>query len=174
MFFITADEHYFHKNIIEYAERPFKDLDEMHAELIKRHNEVVVSEFDRVIHAGDFSFAGKDRTQEIITQLNGQHTFLKGSHDKWLGDNKNGNWMWIGDIKGKYVVICHYSMRTWERSHYNSWQLYGHSHGRLEPIGKQLDIGVDCNNYYPFSWDQIVELMKERSNNPNYIHRKRL
>jgi calcineurin-like phosphoesterase family protein len=40
-------------------------------------------------------------------------------------------------------------MRVWPRSHHNSWQLYGHSHGKLLPIGKQWDIGVDNNDFYP-------------------------
>jgi calcineurin-like phosphoesterase family protein len=64
-------------------------------------------------------------------------------------------------------------MRTWARSHYNSWQLYGHSHGKLEPIGKQWDIGVDNNNYYPVSFDQITEIMKTRPDNPNLIKRRK-
>ena len=46
-------------------------------------------------------------------------------------------------------------MRVWNKSHYGSWELYGHSHGTLEPIGKQLDVGVDTNNFYPYSFEDI-------------------
>jgi calcineurin-like phosphoesterase family protein len=60
-------------------------------------------------------------------------------------------------------------MRVWPRSHYNSWQLYGHSHGRLEPVGKQWDVGVDNNNFYPVSFDQLVEIMKNRPDNFNLV-----
>jgi len=58
-------------------------------------------------------------------------------------------------------------MRVWSRSHYNSWQLFGHSHGTLEPIGKQLDIGVDCHDFNPLSFDQVFKIMKSRPDNPN-------
>jgi calcineurin-like phosphoesterase family protein len=68
--------------------------------------------------------------------------------------------------------VCHYAMRTWARSHYNSYQLHGHSHGRLEPIGKQWDIGVDNNDFYPVSLDGIAEIMSKRPDNPNFIGKK--
>jgi calcineurin-like phosphoesterase family protein len=60
------------------------------------------------------------------------------------------------------------TMAAWPRSHYNSWQLFGHSHGKRWTQGKQHDVGVDNNNYYPVSFDRIVEIMKERPDNPNY------
>jgi calcineurin-like phosphoesterase family protein len=51
----------------------------------------------------------------------------------------------------------------------NSWQLYGHSHGKLAPIGKQWDIGVDNNNFYPVSFNKICEIMVDRPDNPNFV-----
>ena len=64
-------------------------------------------------------------------------------------------------------------MRVWHKSHFNSWQLYGHSHGSLEPIGKQLDVGVDTNRFKPISFDQIKNLMNSKPNNFNYIQLER-
>ena len=29
------------------------------------------------------------------------------------------------------IVLCHYAMRVWQKSHYGAWMLYGHSHGTL-------------------------------------------
>jgi calcineurin-like phosphoesterase family protein len=48
-------------------------------------------------------------------------------------------------------------MRTWPASHMGSWQLYGHSHGKLPPIGFQLDVGVDSWEFYPVSWEEVKE-----------------
>ena len=39
--FFTADEHYFHQSIIEYCARGVKDVNQMHKNLIYRHNQVV-------------------------------------------------------------------------------------------------------------------------------------
>jgi len=62
-------------------------------------------------------------------------------------------------------------MRTWPKSHYNTWQLFGHSHGKLKGIGKQLDVGVDTNNFYPYTFEQLKEKMKNQPNNFNFINK---
>lgn len=167
MYFVTADEHYGHENSIIYSKRPYTSLKEMEEDLIARHNEVVEKD-DIVIHAGDFCLKGSKYAWKIIERLNGTHIFLKGSHDYWLP--KKHPTRWEGIIEGQYVVIDHYPLRTWARSHYGSWQLHGHNHGRLPPIGKQLDVGVDTGNYYPYSWGNIVCIMNdEREDNPNLV-----
>jgi len=60
-------------------------------------------------------------------------------------------------------------LRVWEKSHFNSWQLYGHSHGNLDDIGKQYDVGVDANNFLPVSFANLKELMEAKKDNFNYI-----
>ena len=169
MWFFTADEHYYHANIIKYCNRPFLSVGEMNEILIQNHNRVVKSG-DIVVHAGDFSLASKDKTEEIIKRLNGVHIFLKGDHDKWLPPRTTQ--IWQKKIDNHYIVVCHYALRVWPRSHYGSWHLFAHSHGRLEPIGKSWDIGVDNNRYYPLSLDEIVEIMKERPDNLNLVEKK--
>lgn len=168
MYFFTADEHYGHANIIRYCDRPFGSVEVMDEELIRRHNSVVKSG-DAVIHAGDFTLRDKVFAWNTIARLNGSHFFLVGSHDRWLP--KNTPYILENTINGVFMVVCHYAMRTWRKSHYNSIHLYGHSHGRLDPIGKQWDIGVDNNNFYPLSFDDIVDIMKSRPDNPNLIRK---
>jgi len=151
-YFFTADEHYFHQNILKYTQRPFTTVEEMNEKLIRRHNEVV-GKNDTVIHAGDFALAAKKKVGEIIEQLNGYHVFLQGSHDKW---GTNLPFLWERKIGDVYVVVCHYPMLSWPRSHYGSIMLHGHSHGRLtNPPDRVLDIGVDSWDYYPVGLDEI-------------------
>lgn len=166
MHFFTSDEHLFHSNIIRFCIRPFENVHEMHECIIERNNEVV-KPGDTVVHAGDYSFANKEITSRVISRLNGVHIFLKGSHDKWLPSNTLQ--IWEKKIGDHYVIVCHYSLRVWPRSHYNSWQLFGHSHGKLNTIGKQYDIGVDNNNFYPVSMDEIETIMKDKPDNFNFI-----
>ena len=80
---MTSDTHFHHKNIIKYeaAARPFKDRDEMDAELVKRWNEVI-GPSDVVFHLGDFAFAGKNYISSIVHQLNGRKILLLGNHDR--------------------------------------------------------------------------------------------
>ncbi len=167
MYYFTSDEHYGHKNIIQHCNRPYKSIEEMDESLISLHNSVV-KDGDTVIHGGDFCFTNKiDRAQKYIQQLNGNHIFLKGSHDHWL---KDAHEIWEKKVGDEYIVVCHYAMRVWPKSHFNSWQLYGHSHGKLKTVGKQWDIGVDNNDFLPVSLNRITEIMNNKPDNPNRIY----
>jgi calcineurin-like phosphoesterase family protein len=160
MYFFTSDWHIGHANIIKFCNRPFRDVREMEQELIERHNSVVTDN-DIVIHAGDFAFRNTTSVDKYQAKLNGNNIFLKGSHDKW---NKHGAYLWEGMIEDHYVVVCHYAMLSWPRSHYGSWQLFGHSHGNQKGhnVQKQYDIGVDSNNYYPVSFDYLKVYFGQR------------
>lgn len=174
MYFFTGDQHFGHGNIRTYCARPFSSTEEMDSEIIKRHNEVVKKE-DIVIHAGDFTFKKSyQETLKYVHQLNGQNIFLIGSHDSWLKGTTAHPYIWEKMIEDVYVVVCHYAMRVWPRSHYNSWCLYGHSHGRLDPVGKSYDVGVDNkeNNFYPVSFNQLKIIMAKQPDNFNYIGNK--
>ena len=86
-YFFTSDEHYGHTNIIKYCDRPFKNVDDMDTEIIKRHNEVVGDE-DIVIHAGDFTMRKNAReAKNYMKRLNGMHIFIRGSHDYWMDNS---------------------------------------------------------------------------------------
>ena len=165
---------------------------EMNEVLIENHNERVTPQ-DVTVHAGDFCWYKKlaqtksERSQcksaeEIIKQLNGTHIFIRGSHDAWLPSSAKYMWRKNVDVPPvvrysnyrqsnqivrlaykQFIVVCHYAMRRWERSHYGSWNLHGHSHGQLESIGLQHDVGVDNNNYYPVSLVDLVEIMKHKT-----------
>lgn len=170
MYFFTADEHYGHTNSIVYGNRPFDSVEEMDEKLIKNFNSVVGSN-DITIHAGDFTLIhSKEKVyKNYVNRLNGNHIFLRASHDYWLP--KNARQIWQKMIEDFYIVVCHYPMRTWARSHFNSWQLHGHSHGKLEPIGKQWDIGVDNNKFYPLSFELVKQIMDGRPDNFNLVRR---
>jgi calcineurin-like phosphoesterase family protein len=163
MLWFTADEHYNHANIIRYCDRPFSDVEEMNDAMIHRNNRIV-KPGDRVYHLGDFIMGDNDAAREIISHLVGQHIFIKGSHDKWLPKTHPMLMeIYVCDEKlipgtkiPSAVTLCHYAMRMWSRSHYGAIQLYGHSHGRLKPQGRQMDVGVDCWGYGPVNFDAVL------------------
>jgi calcineurin-like phosphoesterase family protein len=167
MYFFTGDEHYWHKNIITYCNRPFSSVEEMNERMIYNSNSAV-KEGDIVIHAGDFALCSEEEAGKIIKRLNGRHVFLNGDHDRWMGKKRSWDIRYY-KMENESIIVCHYCMRTWFKSHYNSWHLYAHSHGTLPSIGKSHDIGVDNNSFLPLSFPKIVELMKSKPNNPNYL-----
>jgi len=165
-YFFTADEHYGHLNIIKYCDRPFRTVEEMDDEIIRRHNEVVGID-DVVYHLGDFTLRDAQAAENYRRRLNGRHYFLKGSHDNWLPSDYNK--MVVIKIGDHTITMCHYAMRTWQASHYNSWQLFGHSHGKLLGIGKQMDVGVDTHGFYPYSFEDVYKIMDKKEDNFNLI-----
>ncbi len=156
MYYFTADEHYGHDNIRGYCDRPFDSAEEMDKVIIERHNAVVAPN-DIVVHARDFTLKKKSRAEEYIKQLNGNHIFLRGSHDRWLANSVP--MVYRKRIEDQLVVVCHYAMRVWEESHYGSWQLYGHSHGNLAAVGLQMDVGVDSHDFYPVSFSKVKTIL---------------
>lgn len=175
MKFFTGCTHYFHKNIIRYCKRPFDNINEMNETMIKNYNSVI-GENDEVYFLGDFAQCPINDILTVLLKLNGQKFFILGDHDKQIYlcrsyFNKISPMMKI-KINNITVTLCHYSMRVWSKSHYNSWHLYSHSHGQLDPQGKSWDVGVDNNNFIPLSEIQIEKIMKNRPNNFNLINNK--
>lgn len=171
--FFTSDEHFGHTNIIKYSNRPYPSVAEMDQDLINKFNRKVPKD-GYTIHGGDF-YLGRDKQtvwDRYVRHLNGKHLFLMGSHDKWL-DNTKAHEIVELRINDQLIVVCHYAMRVWPASHYNSWLLYGHSHGRLPSEGKSHDIGVDNNNYEPISYEEVVDIMNNKPDNFNLVKNRR-
>jgi calcineurin-like phosphoesterase family protein len=171
MYLITGDEHYFHQNkknpnkgIIHFCNRPYTHIDDMHHDLIQKHNQIATDK-DITIHAGDTSFGTKAQTNDIIRQLNGNHIFIAGCHDRWL--RKSASARWIKKVDGVIVHVEHYPLRSWFASYHGSINLHAHTHGRLiDPYPRQKDIGVDTNNFYPYILhDLIPALLKQPNEN---------
>lgn len=76
-----SDTHFNHANIINFCNRPFKDVSEMNSALIKNWNKRV-SPDDIVYHLGDFAMGDRRLIPRIINSLNGKIILIKGNHDK--------------------------------------------------------------------------------------------
>lgn len=139
MNYFIADLHFGHENILSYDNRPFKDIEEHDAELVKLWNETVDDD-DDVYILGDISWYGPDRTLEIFKQLKGKKHLIKGNHDgKLLKDEQIQNlFVEITDYKELRVsrslgiVLCHYPIPCFNRHYYGWVHLYGHVHNSFE------------------------------------------
>jgi len=165
--FFTADTHFDHQKIIGFCNRPFKDVHEMNAILIMNWNNTVKGG-DVVYHLGDFSFGGKMRVEEILSQLNGQIHWIFGNHDHRDARRADG-FAWKGDFKRirvgeTRISLMHYAMRVWPNSHHGAWHLYGHSHDGLaeEPLRACFDVGVDKWEFKPVSYEQVADRIEKK------------
>jgi calcineurin-like phosphoesterase family protein len=118
-----------------------------------------------------------------MRRLNFKHFhFIKGNHDKpfidWhhnFGNEELARKVTVyphfleTKIEGHQFVLCHYAMATFNRKNHNAIHLCGHSHYTLsaarkdgKELGKVLDVGVDGNNFYPYSFDEIIRIMNTK------------
>jgi len=172
MIYFTSDFHLGHANILEFDNRPWNTIQEHDRALVDIWNSQVTSE-DEVYHLGDFAFkCSKYYVQGILSRLNGNKFFIRGSHDQLL--DKIGAEGYFSWIKERYflqlkkdqrfgIFLDHHAHRVWPKSHYKTWHLYGHSHGNLiENDSLSFDVGIMCNNYKLLSLDDIRERMERK------------
>lgn len=188
MNWFTSDWHLRHKKIIEYSNRPFRSVEHMGEEIIGRCNDVV-DENDTLFYNGDLAFdlsGDLDKIYAIRDQIKCRYIhFLLGNHDHVIEKHRerllsDRVFMSITDMytcnttKPK-VVLCHYALRVWNKSHHGVYHLYGHSHGSLEddPNSLSFDCGVDTNDFYPYSFEEVKAVMSRKTWAPVDHHNTR-
>ena len=159
-FWFTADYHLGHSKIIEYCNRPFKNVNEMNYEIIKRHNEII-EEKDIVFHIGDFCFknTGSPKVLEYEKLLNGKLIFIRGNHDC---NNSCKTILESAIIKyGGYEMNLVHNPGDYNPNYLIN--LVGHVHNRWKiqqmKTSVLLNVGVDIWNYYPISIKTINKVI---------------
>jgi calcineurin-like phosphoesterase family protein len=171
MRFFTSDWHFNHVNICgptlskwDQGYRNFGSLQEMNDTIINRLNERVGSD-DELFMLGDVAFGNVQDFFNIRRRINCRTIHLiYGNHDEKIYDSEELRALFATTqdymelrLGKEHLVLFHYCMRVWHKNGRGAIQLYGHSHGSLpEPAGRQFDIGVDCNEYYPWSLDEVL------------------
>lgn len=175
----------------------------------------LVKPTDNVFHLGDFAFMQLQPLRELLYNLNGFKTLILGNHDKVIIENRakltRDPKLFLGIVdyleldqqvagdKGTKIILAHYGHRVWNKAHYGSIHLYGHSHGTLPPFGRSVDVGVDApfiinrypnglcaeepnrggmcprkpEDYRPVSLDEVTTYMKDRTYEAVDRHEKR-
>lgn len=178
----TSDMHYGHTNIIKYANRPFKHVDEMD-QAMEDNWRAVVKPGDTVYVLGDCAFyKDQSKTIRLFQRLPGQKHLVWGNHDKHLRKNPDFVKLFgkVGDLLDikvpdpdadggdRRIVLCHYAMRVWNKSHFGAYHLYGHSHGSLpdDPHSLSIDVGVDCWGFTPIKYETVRRRMLQKNFKP--------
>lgn len=151
--FFTSDTHFGDPRILRIDRRPYASLAEHDASLTARWNAVVGPE-DEVWHLGDFALGpSPDEAQALLDGLNGVKHLIIGNNDGPATLSLTG-WSSVRhyaelEIDGTHLVLCHYPFRTWNRMGRGVVDIHGHSHGKLKPIPRQYDVGVDVFDFSP-------------------------
>jgi calcineurin-like phosphoesterase family protein len=116
---------------------------------------------DTVWHLGDFAVrVPAARAAALLDRLHGTKHLVAGNADGRATRALPG-WASVQDyaelgLAGRRLVLCHYPLRAWNGQHCGAADLHGHSHGRLEPLPRQLDVGVDAWDFRPVGLDEIL------------------
>ena len=159
----TADTHFGHAGARALYRRPFPDVAAMDAALVERWNEAVAPS-DDVWHLGDFAVRqAPERMAALLGQLHGRKHLVTGNNDPPACLALPG-WASVQpyielDADGRALVLCHYAFRTWRGMGQGAVNLHGHSHGRLRPMTRQFDVGVDARGFRPA---QLADLLEQR------------
>jgi calcineurin-like phosphoesterase family protein len=131
MLFLTSDPHYGHENIIKYCSRPFRDVNHMNTEMVRRWN-MTVGPNDQVIILGDFAL-WQGAIPKYVPLLQGQKFLVPGNHDHvWKFHKKFTRerveeaeeagitvlppLLFLSDVTGdpehKKILLCHFQFMT--------------------------------------------------------------
>lgn len=183
----TSDWHLGHKTVITRGRRNFTNVFQM--------NDYILHSMFDYFERGDIVYFGGDmawnedivqKVFEMVRQKKIEFHWILGNHDnrakKWWGEAKTVSQ--IKEVKlsngfeTHHAVICHYPLFTWNRSHYNSFLLFGHHHthtygyetiGLYEGMGKRLNINCEFHDYAPLSEEYVIDIMKGRPDNWDLI-----
>lgn len=204
--FFTSDTHYSHSNICrattrwtdaDSVTRDFKSLEHMNDTLVNNINEVVGQD-DILIHLGDWSFGGFEMIEEFRSRIFCKNVHLTfGNHDHHIRRNKGGvqdlfsstqDYLHLdlripkGKEMDKLTLVCmHFPIASWDGMNDGVIHLHGHVHlPKHQRIGqgKVMDVGVDGNDLFPISIQEIRTIMRDRPvkslSLPKDHHEKRL
>lgn len=165
MDYFSADWHLDHANIIKYDGRPFKTVEQMNEAIIKNVCSTL-KKGDKLYFLGDFAMTRSTNSMEghmkAVSYTGAELFFIKGNHDKrdtielyrkygtYLGEQKMIRVMDKNKPEGyQDIVLNHYRMDVWDKSHHGVWHLHGHSHHTLpeRPTARCMDVGINGSWY---------------------------
>ena len=174
-FWVASDHHFFHKNIIGYCDRPFKDEHEMNETLLRNHNSVV-SENDLVIFLGDMSANLRSRDLGYyLRNLKGTKILIRGNHDRKSDDwyKKNGfsdvyYFMKIGEyFFSHYPLVMNKWSNQIEHAIYRKFKesgckklVHGHTHNRVVAPEEEIirfNVCLEHWNYFPVDFEELTK-----------------
>lgn len=167
--FFTADLHFHHHHIINFCNRPYKNVDEMNESIIENWNNKIPKTGTTFI-LGDVTWQALQTTEHLLDQLNGKKILITGNHDKqsivsYFEESYDMLGITITDekeYKKYYVHLCHFPLAEWDRFFHGSYHLHGHQHKSkdMRIVQKnKLDVGLDSNNMIPYSWEDVKNVI---------------
>lgn len=185
-----SDHHLGHWNILQYGERPFKTLAEMHDALVQFHNELVKPQ-DHVSFLGDVTLKRGGRLDKEwfaaeIRRYNGHKRLYLGNHDHWPSkfylesgfEKIYATWRCEEGFVSSHIPLHPRSLSTatgnvhghihqaatYEPVVFNK-SVFGeesrkHKHGSFPRVVPYINVSVEAVDYKPVNKDEILAIIR--------------
>lgn len=158
-----SDQHFYHKNIIGFCDRPYMNVDHMTEQLVANYNDYVGKD-DVCIWGGDVGFGNDTKINKVLRRCNGYKILVIGNHDLNKGKLRH---LEFDEIHLVYllenILFTHYPMDNIPWPWFNA---HGHLHigGYDHETGHLLNFNVNCeiHGYKPIEFEEIKRIAKIR------------
>lgn len=196
MKYFSSDWHLGHVGSIKFSSRPFANVEEMDRTIIQRMT-APIKKGDDFYFLGDLAWDPKSAAMFFEAfPSKARFYWILGNHDKdkqrtdlrrelkpfekycaFVGDMLEIKFSTAPNTPRQAITLAHYPMLTWNKSHYNAWQLFGHHHvasWKHDEIpwranGKQLNVNCEFFGYDPIDETYLIEIMATKPNNWDLI-----
>ncbi len=188
--FFTSDLHLSHASILKgYRGTKFSSVEEHNSIIIE--NLLAIPRGSNLVIAGDLFWKfNSEQVKDFFDKFQKKKInihIVYGNHDKinWFNHKaiKSQGYKKIFSIEKQPITVDHYNGCVWNRSHYNAWLLFGHTHvgdsthvksGALDIDdtyfrGKKMNVNIEMHQFKPWSFDEIKSYMDEQEDNWDFI-----
>lgn len=152
-----SDQHFCHRNIIRFCDRPFNSVEEMNRSLLENCLARVQQE-DIVIFGGDVMMKDLQSANEILREIPGHKVLVLGNHDcqgeavLLLEVDEVAPWLEI-NFEGRSIFVSHYPLSE-HLLDFRQINLHGHIHNNPLPStlgagNRHVNMSVERTNYAP-------------------------
>lgn len=161
--YFTSDQHFNHKNIIKYCDRPFDNVNKMNNHIIGEYNKIV-NDDDIVYFLGDIMMEQNfEKLKGFIKKLKGRKILILGNHDE----------MSVRNYLSAGFDSVHSSLQLGETNIYmthdpaiynalpdGSFLICGHVHQLFRMLENKpvINVGVDVWNFRPVELETLMRM----------------
>lgn len=192
--YFTSDLHLSHQSLMRgFRGTKFKSTEE--------HNKVITNNLLSIPRGSNLAILGdlfwkfsSKQAEEFFTNFKKAGIsiyIIYGNHDKlsWFKYSiiRSQGYKKEMSVEGQSISLNHYNEVVWNKSHYDSWLLYGHEHfedatwmtakklpkDNMLYYGKKLNVNIELHDFKPWSFAEVKEYMDKRPHNWDFINKKK-
>jgi calcineurin-like phosphoesterase family protein len=156
--YVWSDQHFNHKNIIKYSDRPFGSIQEMNEYMVFQYCSLITPN-DVVIWVGDVGFGDITLVQQLLAECVGYNVLIPGNHDfkgltGKLRDMEFDEIHAIASlpIDGTEYIFTHYPLTDIPDG---CVSVHGHTH-TINLSQRHINVSVEQLGYCPINLRDLV------------------